>query len=156
MENPAIVADVQSRFFRPLTDTEETVVTTRLGDAWADLQSAVKDLVERLETEGSESSSSSSSSSSDDPLLTQTKRVLAQAVIRLLLNPFGRKQESRGIDDGQRSWTLAESLSGGELYFTDDELDSLRSEDSTDYRGKAFSVTPWFNACESSSSSSSS
>lgn len=131
--NPASVEDVQARFPRALSDGEQTMADTLLSDAWGDLLVAVTDLADRLdETEEPE-----------EGLTDKVVRVLAQAVKRVLLNPFGRKQESRGIDDAQRSWTLADGLKNGELYFTDDELDSLRSEDGeASDRGKAFSVIP--------------
>ena len=134
MDNPAAVTDVQSRFPRALTTDEQTMATTLLGDAWIDLQAKVTDLVTRLEA-----------TPADAALLAQTIRVLAQSVKRVLLNPFGRKQESRGIDDAQRSWTLDPALASGELFFTDEELNSLQAADSTDTRGKAFSVQPWFD-----------
>lgn len=130
--NPATVADVAARFPRDLTARETTFGTTLLGDAWADLQDEVADLDDRLDVP-------------EVGLSDKAKRVLAQAVVRVLLNPYGRKQESRAIDDANRSWTLSDGLAAGELYFTDAELDSLRSgDDETDPNpgGKAFSVIP--------------
>lgn len=131
MTSPAVVGDVEARFPRALTAHEETLAGTLLEDAWADLQDAVSDLADRL---------------GDPALNRKTIRVLSQAVGRVLKNPWGRKQESRVLDDSQRSWTLDEALAAGALYFTDDELDSLRSGDEeTDpnpYEGKAFSVMP--------------
>lgn len=131
MTSPAIVANVEARFPRALTAHEKTLAATLLEDAWADLQVAIPDLVDRL---------------ADPDLHKKTVRVQAQAVVRVLKNPWGRKQESRSLDDSQRSWTLDDALAAGALYFTDDELDSLRSGDKeTDpnpYAGKAFSVMP--------------
>lgn len=132
MANPAIVEDVQARFPRDLTTREQALANTKLDDAWSDLQDEVPDLADRLDA-------------AEVGLSTKTIRVLAQAVVRVLLNPYGRKQESRGIDDASRSWTVADGIVNGDLYFTDAELDSLRSgDDDTDPnpRGKAFSVMP--------------
>lgn len=134
MECPATAQDVQSRFPRALTAAEEIVAETLLDDAWTDLQDTIEDLVERLEGNDDQAVV--------DKLLTRTVRVLAQSVKRVLLNPFGRKQESRGIDDAQRSWTLDDALQSGALYFTDAEIDSLTSADDDSARGKAFSVIP--------------
>lgn len=128
-DNPAVAADVQARFPRPLTADEQTMATTLLGDAWSDLLIDVPSLPERLDD-------------AEPDLNNAVIRVLAQAVKRVLLNPFGRKRESRGIDDAQRSWTLADGIADGALYFTDEELDSLRPDDDTSLRGKAFSVMP--------------
>lgn len=137
MSSPAVLGDVESRFPRALTAHEQTQASTLLEDAWADLQDDVVDLASRL---------SVAPSPEVEELHRRTVRVLAQAVGRVLKNPWGRKQESRSLDDSQRSWTLDEALSSGALYFTDDELDSLRSGDEeTDpnpYSGKAFSVMP--------------
>lgn len=134
MDQPAAVGDVQARFPRPLTDQEQAMAGTLLDDAWTDLKVAVVDLEERLDVDPAPAD-----------LLASTKRVLAQAVKRVLLNPYGRKQESRGIDDANRSWTMSDAVADGALYFTDEDLDLLRSGDSeTDpnSRGKAFSVVP--------------
>lgn len=133
MASPALVDDVQKRFPRPLTSVEETYATTKLEDAWTDLQGQVPDLVDRL------------NAADADALRQQTIRILAQAVVRVLLNPYGRKQQSSGIDDAQGSWTVSDGLAAGELYFTDAELDSLRAKDPDALpvvRGKAFSVMP--------------
>lgn len=136
MNPPAVVADVEARFPRALTPHEQTMAGTLIMDAWADLQDAVADLEARL----------MATEPNPDDLRDKTVRVLAQAVGRVLRNPWGRKQESRSTDDAQRSWTVGDALTSGALFFTDDELDSLRSgDDETDpdpYAGKAFSVMP--------------
>lgn len=127
--NPATVADVQSRFLRTLTEDEERVATTLLSDAWDDLTTKIPDLEDRI-------------TSGDIILTSKAVRVVSQAVIRVLKNPNARKQESRGLDDSQRSWTLDDSVASGELYFTDEELDSLLAAGDTSTTGKAFSVMP--------------
>lgn len=130
MTNPATYADVEKRFPRAMTSREHEVAATLLDDAWSDLQDEVSDLTDRLA----------------DPEVTKAAvRVLAQAVKRVMLNPWGRKQESRGMDDATRSWTVADAIASGALYFTDAELDSVRSGDEDEDphpRGKAFSVMP--------------
>lgn len=136
MNNPAAVADVQARFLRVLSAQEATVAGTLLGDAWIDLREAVPTLEGRL--------TAVPTAPADADLLAKTIRVLAEAVKRVLLNPFARKQESRAVDDANRSWTLADGIATGALYFTDAELDSLRDPAATgsSRMGKAFSVMP--------------
>lgn len=132
MDCPAVVADVQNRLARDLSAQEQTVAATLLGDAWIDLKAQLPTLTARLQDP-----------SVPTDLLPQTIRTLAEAVKRVLLNPFGRKQESRALDDANRSWTLSDGIATGALYFTDAELDALRDPDSTGQRmGKAFSIMP--------------
>lgn len=139
--NPASADDIAARW-RPLTGSEEDVAETHLGDAWVMLRRkpGLGDVATRY--------------SSDDDLKAETVRVLCAAVTRLMQNPEGHKQESRAIDDASRGWTIGDSRADGHLYFTDDELDSLRA--TTVRRNVAFSITPWSPPCPSSSSSSSS
>ena len=57
----------------------------------------------------------------DANLSRDVVRVLSSAVIRVLKNPDGKRQES--IDD--YSWTRDNAVSAGVLYFTDAELNDL-------------------------------
>ncbi len=63
-------------------------------------------------------------------------RVLASAVLRVLKNPEGKRQES--VDD--YSYTRDNSQATGTLYFTADELDALATNRRT--RAFSFSVLP--------------
>lgn len=119
MPNPATAGDIESRW-RPLTTDEAIVGTTLLEDGWLLLKGRVVDLEDRMDDEAD--------------LPAAVKRVLANAVIRVMKNPDGKRQES--IDD--YSWTRDNAVSAGELYFTDAEMASLIPGGSV--RGGAFTV----------------
>lgn len=139
MANPATHADVSARW-RTLTTAEQAQATVFLDDAWRLLKRKVANLETRLD-EG------------EADLEENAVQVLAQAVIRKMKNPDGVRQESITIDDATRQRTLATQPEPGAIYFTEAELESVREVE--DERGKAFSIQPWFDADESSSSSSS-
>ena len=139
MDNPATYADVAARW-RTLTSDEQDLATTFLGDAWRELRRLVPDLVTRLEADDA-----------DADLEPAAVAAMSYAVIRKMQNPEGLRQFSVTLDDATKSGTRDTGRS--DLYFTDDELDSVRSATST--RGKAFSIMPYFDSCESSSSASS-
>lgn len=121
MSNPAVVDDLAARW-RPLSDQEETNGQTFLDDAWRMLRRKVSDLEASVEA--------------DADIQGEAIRVLCAAVLRVMKNPDGFRQE--GIDD--HTWSRDESVSAGVLYFTDDELDAL-SDDPVS-RGGAFSYNP--------------
>lgn len=106
MPNPATTADVEARW-RPLSTQETTNAETFLEDAWRMLRRRHATLEDDVLT--------------DDDLSAETVRVMVTAVLRVMKNPDGKRQES--IDD--YSWTRDQALSAGLLYFTDDELDDL-------------------------------
>ncbi|GAA4123275.1 hypothetical protein GCM10022215_29780 [Nocardioides fonticola] len=106
MPNPATTEDLANRW-RPLTTQETTVGETLLGDAWVMLTRRLPDLETLM--------------ADDADLTLEVTRVLATAVLRVLKNPDGKRQES--IDD--YSFTLDNSRSAGELYISDDEISSL-------------------------------
>lgn len=110
MANPATVADIVNRW-RPLSTQETTTATTLLEDAWVMLRRQLTQHGVDIDAE----------IASDPDLSRDTVRVLSSAVIRVLKNPDGKRQES--IDD--YSWTRDNAVSAGMLYFTDDELDDL-------------------------------
>lgn len=118
MPNPAIVADVESRW-RPLSAQETTNAQTFLDDAWGMLVRRFPNVESLFVT--------------DAGLEPEVIRLLATAVLRVMKNPDGKRQES--IDD--YSWTRDAALSAGLLYFTADELDALFSESG----GGAFSFS---------------
>lgn len=124
MPNPAEVTDVEARW-RPLTAQESPVVETWLEDAWRRLKSQAPGLQDRLTAETTEEE--------------DVVAVLAEAVIRKAKNADGHRQGSITVDDATRSWTIDSQRSGGNLYFTRDELLQVGASSS---RGRAYSVQP--------------
>lgn len=106
MPNPATTDDLEARW-RPLSAQEATVGGTLLDDAWGMLQRRVDGIADLL--------------ADDADLEAEVVRILATAVLRVMKNPDGKRQES--IDD--YSWTRDNAVSAGVLYFTDDEIGDL-------------------------------
>lgn len=121
MPNPADVPDVEARW-RPLGGQEQTNAATFLDDAWGMLGRKITDLQTKVDA--------------DPSLKAEVIRVMAVAVIRVLKNPDGTRRES--IDD--YTWERDESISSGELYFTDDELDGLNPGSGS--KGRAYIIDP--------------
>lgn len=106
MANPVNVADLEARF-RPLTDAETPVAQALLDDAWAILLTRRPALEQQItDEEVSEG---------------LVRAVVAAMVLRVLRNPNGVRQWS--VDD--YSETRDNSVSGGFLYVSDDELGLL-------------------------------
>lgn len=106
MTNPASTSDLADRW-RPLSSQEETNGEVFLDDAWRMLRRKVEGIDDLIE---------------DDPDFEgEVVRILCAAVLRVMKNPDGKRQES--IDD--YSWTRDQALSAGLLYFTADELGDL-------------------------------
>lgn len=105
MENPATIEDVELRFGQAV-DTEQVHVL--LDDAWALLVSRIPSLPVWIEAGKVDRQN--------------VVRVLCAAVIRVLKNPDGIRQQS--VDDTSTTWDTA--ISSGELYFSDNELAGLR------------------------------
>jgi hypothetical protein len=125
MDSPALVDDVEARW-RPLTGQDQITAQSWLDDAWAKLLIYSPGLEQRMEDN-----------------VTPVEVVIAvvcEAVIRKAQNPEGRRQNTVSIDDASRSWTLDTTRSGGDLYFTPEELRLVGGAPST--RGQAFSVMP--------------
>jgi hypothetical protein len=118
--NPATTDDLESRW-RPLSTAEGTVAATLLDDAWLMLRRRFTSLADGVAT--------------DDDLSADAVRVMCAAVLRVMKNPDGLRQEA--IDD--YSWTRDNALSAGLLYFTDEELAALSDESNA--RRPAFSFT---------------
>lgn len=112
MPNPATTEDVAARW-RPLSDTETTVAETRLNDAWLMLKRHATrrgvDVEDEILT--------------DDDLFAEVVRVLATAVLRVLMNPEGKTQESG--DDYAYTRGGGNADADGVLRITDEELDDL-------------------------------
>lgn len=107
--SPAVVADVEARFPRPLTEAEQSFTQSLLDDAWSLALDSVADLEARY--------------ASGLVRPESAVRVLCAMVLRVLRNPEGKKQES--IDD--YSWTRDNAVSSGLLYLSDDERSQLGS-----------------------------
>mgnify|MGYP000909618481 CR=1 FL=1 len=120
MSNPATTDDLEARW-RPLSEQETTNGQTFLEDAWRMLRRRFPDLEAAV--------------AADADLSAEVVRVMATAVLRVMMNPEGKRQES--IDD--YAWTRDQAVSAGVLYFTADELDAIADEPDT--RGPAFSFS---------------
>lgn len=107
MENPAQPKDLQDRGY-PVSDNE-TVETTRLGEAWRALVAEIPSLPARLDA-----------ATVDKDTVVD---VVASAALRVLRNAEGRKKVSGGIDDYREEWELADATQ--DLYFTAAELRRL-------------------------------
>ncbi len=113
MTNPARTSDLEARW-RPLSTQETTNGETFLEDAWRMLRRRITTLEDDI---------------ADDEtgdLEAEVIRVLATAVLRVMKNPDGKRQET--IDD--YSWQRDQAVSAGLLYFTDEELNALIVDDS--------------------------
>jgi len=108
MSNPATTGDLEARW-RPLSAQEEINGETFLDDAWRMLSRRLATLADDIDAD------------TTGDLEQETIRVMATAVLRVMKNPDGKREES--IDD--YSWQRDKSVSAGLLYFTDDELGDL-------------------------------
>jgi len=106
--NPASTADLEARW-RPLSDQEKINGQTFLEDAWRLLRRRIQTIEADIAADTS------------GDLQADAVRVLATAVLRVMKNPDGIRQES--IDD--YSWTRDQAVSAGLLYISDDELNDL-------------------------------
>jgi hypothetical protein len=120
--NPATTADLESRW-RPLSSQETLNGETFLDDAWRMLQRRIPDLQTKV-------------TANVDDFAGSVVQVLATAVLRVMKNPDGKRQEA--IDD--YSWTRDQAISAGLLYFTDEELDDLNP--GSGVKGRAYTVDP--------------
>lgn len=103
MSNPAQTTDIEARW-RPLTDQETTNAEAFLDDAWS-LLLAQRPTLEADLTAGTIAEAN-------------VIRVVCAMVLRVLKNPDGFSSET--IDD--YTYRRDDSLSGGLLYVTSDEL----------------------------------
>lgn len=108
MTNPASTADLEARW-RPLSDQEKINGQTFLEDAWRLLRRRIQTIEADIAADTS------------GDLQADAVRVLATAVLRVMKNPDGIRQES--VDD--YSWTRDQAVSAGLLYISDDELNDL-------------------------------
>ena len=108
MDNPATTVDLESRW-RSLSAQERLNGETFLDDAWRMLRRRIATLEDDITDD------------TTGDLQAEVVRVMATAVLRVMKNPDGKRQEA--IDD--YSWTRDQAVSEGFLYFTDDELNDL-------------------------------
>lgn len=125
MPSPATVQDVADRW-RPLSDQETINADTFLGDAWRMLKRSLAERNVDVEAQ----------MATDGDLTGEVVRVLATAVLRVMKNPDGLRQEA--IDD--HSMTRDSDVASGHLYFTTAELDALFP--GAQIKGRAFTVDP--------------
>lgn len=123
MANPASTDDLASRW-RPLSDQEETNAEVFLDDAWRMLKRRLSGLETRIAAD------------TTGDLEPEAVRVICTAVLRVMKNPDGLRQES--IDD--YSWQRDQAVSAGLLYFGDEELESLAVDPSVSSGAFSFSL----------------
>lgn len=118
----ASASDIEARW-RPLSDAQKTVVAALAGDVYRRLLARIPDLEDRAAAD-------------PDGFGADVIQVQANAVIRVLKNPDGKRQES--IDD--YSWTRDRAISAGELMVLGSEWALLGVNAK---RGKAFTINTW-------------
>ena len=114
----ATVDDVQDRLDRELTDDEKQLAATLLEDVEAIIRSRVRNLLRRA--------------AADESYRQIVVMVEANAVLRVLRNPEGYRQES----EGNYSYSLNAAVASGHLFVLGSEWDLLGAN-----RG-AFTITP--------------
>lgn len=101
------VADIQARFYRPLSATETTTVEARIADAETMIRARLSDFDDRLQA---------------NPLFPEiVKRVVADAVIRVIHNPEGLSREQ----DGNYSYERETDPNRGRLVITPEDWSDL-------------------------------
>ncbi|ASU81409.1 hypothetical protein CDO52_00200 [Nocardiopsis gilva YIM 90087] len=118
----ATAADVQARLNRPLTAEEEQLAQTLLDDIESRIRARIPDLDERV--------------AKDTNFRALVVQVEANAVLRVLRNPEGYRQET----EGNYSYSLSAAVASGHLFVMDSEWDLLGAS-----RG-AFTITPHLQA----------
>ena len=114
----ATVEDVQDRLKRPLADEERAWAKTLLGDVEAMVRRRIPDLVEKA--------------AADEHWRETLVMVEANAVLRVLRNPEGYRQET----EGNYGYSLSAAVASGHLFVMSSEWDNLG------YRAGAWTITP--------------
>lgn len=114
----ATVDDVQDRLDRELTDDEKRLAATLLEDVEAIIRSRVRNLLRRA--------------AADESYRQIVVMVEANAVLRVLRNPEGYRQET----EGNYSYSLNAAVASGHLFVLGSEWELLGAN-----RG-AFTITP--------------
>lgn len=123
MTRYASVNDLQARFSGTIDPGQTSWAGTLLDDAYDVIVDQVPGIPDRLRTDA------------DGTLLRRLIRVQCSMVVRVLQNPNGYLTET--VDD--YTYRRDSTVSTGQLYLAEDELDSLRV---TRKRRTAFSVIP--------------
>lgn len=116
--------------WRPLSEAETIVATNRLAQASEYIRQQF-----RLARRDADAEIASGRLSSK--LL---QGITVDMAHRVMLNPEKLRSDMRSIDDWQRSRTLDNAISAGEIYLSDNELALLGLPKPG--RGKAFSIRP--------------
>lgn len=111
MPSPAVLQDLTNRSLRPLSDQEQSVGETLLGDAWSVILSQRPHVADRIMT--------------DAEFRSVVVQVQVAMVLRVLRNPDGKLEEQ--IDDYR--YRRDSATSTGALYLTDAELALLGNGD---------------------------
>ena len=114
----ATVDDVQKRFERELTDDERELAETLLNDAEIKIRRRIRNLVKRA--------------AADPDFREAVVMVESNAVLRVLRNPEGYRQET----EGNYSYSLNAAVASGHLFVLGSEWELLGAN-----RG-AFTITP--------------
>lgn len=121
------VTDVQVRLMRDLTEAETAAAGVWIDDLEAEIEHKVTGGLAAAIAAGT-------------VLEATVRRVVSQAVRRVLLNPEGLRIRSSSIDDYQSSATVDTALSSGQLYLTEEEWSLLLPGTS----GEAFTISPYW------------
>lgn len=103
----ATVEDVRKRFDRDLTDEEERLAQTLLDDAETKIRRRIRNLTQRA--------------AADPDFRAAVIMVEANAVLRVLRNPEGYRQEA----EGNYSYSLNAAVASGHLFIMDSEWADL-------------------------------
>lgn len=114
----ATVDDVQKRFERELTDDERELAETLLNDAEIKIRRRIRNLVKRA--------------AADPDFREAVVMVESNAVLRVLRNPEGYRQEA----EGNYSYSLNAAVAAGHLFIGATDWEDLG------VRERAFTVTP--------------
>jgi len=115
----ATVDDVQDRFDRPLSEDERRLAEVLLGDVEAMIRARIRDLDARV--------------AADSNYRALVVKIEAAAVLRVLRNPEGYRQET----EGNYGYSLSAAVASGHLFVMDSEWAELGA------RGGAFTITPY-------------
>lgn len=111
----AVTADDIENQWRPLKAAEARVVSGKSADAWTRILAhpRSRDIEDKLSVVPQVVAEAT------------VKSVMVSMIVRVLKNPDSHRQISKSADDWSKSATLDKSVSTGEMYLTDYELDLL-------------------------------
>lgn len=112
MSDPFAQSTDVEGIWRPLTAAETTVATNRLAQASEYIR-------QQFRLAGRDTDADIASGRLTIDLL---KAITVDMVHRVMLNPEKLRTDMRSIDDWQRSRTLDNAISAGDIYLTDREL----------------------------------